>query len=188
MEGKERSLPFSEDGQKHWNEWHTEFCNLMSDDSLPYYLRNVLSKMEGYTARFALILEFSKCAEAGVEAEYITIESLEGAIKLTEYFISNVSKVRNSFASSALDKKVDRVVAWLKKQKSGSANSRKVYTNRVAGIKSAQEVYEVFMEMKSRGVGQMHVQGDGLGGNQKVYQFILNSNYLINNQTQNNNG
>lgn len=168
---------FTEEGQNLWNEWHTGYCNAMDDASLPYYLRNVLSKLEGYTARFALILEFLKCAETNVEVNAISAESLSGAIKLTQYFISNVNKIRTSFASSAIDKKIDSVIAWLRK-KGGYASVRQVYTHRVANLKTAQEVTDIFMEMKANGVGEFRLksaQGD---------MFILSEKHRNNTNNQ----
>lgn len=187
IKSENRNLSFSEEAKKRWNEWHTEFCNDMNDESLPYYFKNVLSKLEGYTARFALILEYLNCAELGFDAHQVNVGSLDSAIKLTEYFISNIAKVRNSFGSSVLDKKIDKVITWLKKQNGGSTNSRRVYTNGVAGIKKSEDAYDIFMEMRSRGLGQMHMQGDGLGGTKKSFVFILDKKYT-NNQNQTSNG
>lgn len=174
----ERILKFSDEAKKRWSAWHEEFCERMNEPRLPYYLKNALSKMAGYTIRFALILEHLYCAEMGFLPQQINVGSIEGAIVLCDYFIANYNKVRGSFATSALDKKIERVAAWLRKQKHGSADTRRVYTNRVGGIKSAQEAYEVFMEMRIRGMGSMDTTGDGLGGTQRSYVFRLNSSYF----------
>ncbi len=181
---EEKVLLFSTEAQLLWNDWNTEFSEKRNDDSLPYYFLNALSKLEAYTARFALNLEYLKCADAGIEVQCISIESLEGAIKLTNYFISNVQKVRDSFASSLVEKKIDKMVSWLRKQKNGCAKARTVYTNRVAGLKSANEVYDIFCEMKAKGIGQIRMHEDVAGGNQKTHIFTLNPEYLNNNQNQ----
>lgn len=165
-----------------WNAWMTVFTERQNDAALPYYMKNSMSKFGGYTARFALVLEILNSAHLGVKSNYVSDHSVESAIKLTEYFLANYQKVRNSFGVSAIDKKVDNCVAWLKKQRSGTTTSRKLYSNRVAGVKNAQEAYDLIVEMRSRNLGRMDIMGDGLGGNQRSYTFTLNSMYLNSNR------
>lgn len=175
INSESKVFEFSPKAQALWNEWHISYCDKMNEPSCPYYMISALSKLEAYTAKFALILEYLKCAESNLEMESISEESLRGAILLNDYFAHNFIKVRSSFASSALDKKIQGVVMWLNNN-GYTAKSRQIYTNRVAGIKTADEVYDIFMEMKARGLGTLHQTADG---KQKTYSFILGTMYQI---------
>jgi hypothetical protein len=178
LNSPERVLTFSDEAKKRWSEWNIEFCDRLNEPALPFYLKNALAKMAGYTIRFAIILEHLYCAELGFLPQMINLKSIDGAIALCDYFIANYNKVRGSFATSTVDKKIESTLAWLRRQKHGSADTRKVYTNRVAGVKNAQEAYELFLEMRSRGMGSMETTPDGLGGAKRTYVFRLNSSYL----------
>jgi len=85
-------LPFSKEAYKRlfeWQKWLTNKTNSVQNDSI----KGIYSKMELYCIRFALILEISKYACQESSAEEISLHSVEGAIKLTDYFISTALKV-----------------------------------------------------------------------------------------------
>lgn len=175
IDGEQLILSFSEDAQILWREWHIKYCEEMDDDHTPYYLKGSLSKLEAYTARFALILEFARCAENNVPVESVSVESLQGAIKLTNYFKSQVTKVFSAFTESGQDKKVLRALAWFKKQPNGTATIRKVYTYRVGDAKNLNEAYDLLSEMKSRGLGTLRETSDGT---KTTYSFYLSPEFF----------
>jgi hypothetical protein len=171
---EQRVLPFSTEAQQLWKKWHTEYCENMNSTSVPYYMKGALSKMEAYTARFALILEFLRCAELDTDVQNVSEESLTGAIKLTAYFASHAEKSLHSFTSTSIYKQIAKAIEWLKKQKGGSCNLRKFYTHRVAGVKGATDAYDLLLEMKSRGLGTMDEYNDRMANGRKGYYFTLN--------------
>lgn len=176
---------FTNGAKSLWKEWHTTYCEEMNVS--PY--KGALAKLEAYTARFALILEFLWCAEENIPVEAITVTSLEGAIKLTNYFAANIKKVYGSFESSKIDLQIEKAVKWFKKQHHGIASMRKFYTNRVAGVQNANEAYDILMEMRSRNLGRIEETSDGLSNKRQNFLFYLRQDLLENNpQSPQNNG
>jgi hypothetical protein len=104
-------------------------------------MRAALAKMEGYTARLALILHLMAELEAGKREPdlYIPLERVEAAIQLTEFYLSQVTLIHAEGAavlgeggltprlSSLLDKlyqfgeltarKLQSAISWLRKEK-----------------------------------------------------------------------
>ena len=84
-----------------WQRVNTDQSNEAESEALS----GIFSKMDMYVLRLALILEMMRyaCNESNKEA--VSIESVEGAVKLVEYFKSSAVKV-NSILSNAspLDK------------------------------------------------------------------------------------
>lgn len=77
-----------------WQRELTRRSNESSDDDD----KGIYSKMEIYVTRFALILELAKYGCEGIEGssrESISLDSVEGAIQLAEYFIKNAFKARD---------------------------------------------------------------------------------------------
>ena len=77
-----------------YNALHEE----MEAPGFPYRLRPVYGKLEGYLARFALILALGRCAEAenvvGRHAvEKVLREDMEGAVRLLAYFKNHARRV-----------------------------------------------------------------------------------------------
>jgi hypothetical protein len=145
---------FSENAYSRWKEWHKSHCAEMNNE-MPYYLQGAWSKLEAYTARFCLLLERLRCADKNVNIETISLESIEGAIKLSDYFKAHARIVYDLMNSSDMDKKVAKAVAWIKKQ-GGTVTSRKLYSYKVAGCKNYQEAADLFAEMCERRIGEAY--------------------------------
>lgn len=84
-----------------WQKANTDQCN----DAENEVLSGIFSKMDMYILRLSLILEMMRfaCSESSKQA--VSIEAVQGAVKLVEYFKSSAVKV-NSILSNAspLDK------------------------------------------------------------------------------------
>ena len=65
-----------------WQRIHTDESNSLESDSLS----GIYSKLQTYCIRFSLLLEVLRCVINGDEPENIKLESVDGAIKLTEYY------------------------------------------------------------------------------------------------------
>lgn len=84
-----------------WQKVNTDQCNEAENEAVS----GIFSKMDMYVLRLALILEMMRyaCKESNKQA--VSIEAVQGAVKLVEYFKSSAVKV-NSILSNAspLDK------------------------------------------------------------------------------------
>lgn len=85
-----------------WVDANTDQINNAEIDAIG----GVYSKLEIYTLRLSLILERLRCACGESDKQAISIEAMQGAIKLIEYFRNSADKV-NSIISNAchLDRK-----------------------------------------------------------------------------------
>jgi hypothetical protein len=93
--------PESKDVLFAWQKANTDQCNEAENEAIS----GIFSKMDMYVLRLALILEMMRfaCNESNKQA--VSMEAVQGAIKLVEYFKSSAVKV-NSILSNAspLDK------------------------------------------------------------------------------------
>jgi hypothetical protein len=88
-------LKFTSESKKilfEWNKENTDASNGCESDAV----KGIRGKMDIYTPRFALILEMLSWACDSVEMlpQNISVNSVEGAIRLAEYFTASAIKVR----------------------------------------------------------------------------------------------
>ena len=85
----------------NWQKENTDQCNKAENEAIS----GVFSKMDMYVLRLALILEMMRYACNESDKQAVSIESVQGAIKLVEYF-KNSAVMVNSILSNAspLDK------------------------------------------------------------------------------------
>jgi hypothetical protein len=164
-------VALSETAKERWIAWFNEHCSEINSSRLPYYLKGIWSKLQGYTARFALILELSHNVKKRIDNLMIGKESMDGAIKLTDYFKANARKVHELINSSDMDKKITKTVEWI--QNNGNKTTlRQIYVNRVAGCKNHKEAMNILSEMEYRNIGVMEEIVNPSGG-KKTYCFGL---------------
>jgi hypothetical protein len=97
-------LKFTPEAKKvlfEWQKVNTDQCNEAENEAVS----GIYSKMDMYVLRLALILEMMRYACNESDKQAISIEAVQGAVKLVEYFKSSAVKV-NSILSNAspLDK------------------------------------------------------------------------------------
>jgi hypothetical protein len=137
------SYCFSSEAQKLYKDYHSELEQRRVSHP-KRGMRAALAKMEGYTARLALILHLIWELEAGVRTPNLQIpsERVEAAIKLVEFYLSQVVLIHSEGAaanleegltprlSNILDKlyqfkeltarKLQSAISWLRKEKPGN--------------------------------------------------------------------
>jgi hypothetical protein len=102
-------LKFSQEAKSKiflWQRELTDRSNETSDDDL----KGIIAKIEQYTIRFCLCLEQLKYACHESSGKIINESSVDGAIRLSEYFINSALQVRNKI------KKADSGFSEIQKQ------------------------------------------------------------------------
>lgn len=148
------SLTFSKEAKSRWEDFVNSHRTEQDDVLLSDTLKGVWSKMEGYAARLALVLQTLDDICNEEMSSMVELKNLEGAIKLIEYFKSHAKKVYAYLQSTPVDKQVDKLIEWTR-DKGGSVTTRDVQQSKVAGIKKAEEAKDLFEEIQSRGYGKV---------------------------------
>jgi hypothetical protein len=91
-------LNFNSDAKKLYIQ-HINELRELANESDNEQLKGTLAKLETYTARFSLILEMMKFGCKESTGKSITIESVQGAIKLEGYFRQSALKVHKAITS-----------------------------------------------------------------------------------------
>lgn len=92
-------LKFTPEAKKvlfEWQKVNTDQCNEIENEALS----GIFSKMDMYVLRLALILEMLRYACNESDKQAVSIEAVQGAVKLVEYFKNSAVKV-NSILSNA---------------------------------------------------------------------------------------
>ena len=135
--------------------WADEHRNQIYHPGVASNLRGILVKLEGYCARFALILHLCRMAANETDSEEIDVESVRCAIRLTEYFRRQAKKVYRQVGARRHEDKLMSVVKWIRK-KGASARLRTLQNNNVGGIKSKTDARALAMELVNGGYGYLN--------------------------------
>ena len=175
---EDRIIPFTQEAKTAWDSWHVTFCESMNAENLPSSVISIMSKLEAYSLRFALILEYMWQSEKREGVEVINVKSVNGAIELVNYFLVHAEKTFSSVSASKIDKKIERAIVFFSKQPSGRADLRKVYSHKVGGANNVHDATDLIMEMKSRGLGTVASVPDINLGKSVIY-FTLLPKFII---------
>jgi predicted DNA binding protein len=88
-------LPLSPEAKKEFNKAHCDLVNLQNSDNEIHYYRGMYAKHITYIPRFALLIEFINSVIDDVQPSEVTIESIQKAVKLSNYFIK-MAKINKS--------------------------------------------------------------------------------------------
>ena len=117
------ALPFTPEAKKVWVAYYdrhrAELVELDDD------LAAAWSKLEAYTARFALIFQLCAWAAGEASGEAVDQSSVEAAIMLSDWFGSEARRVYGLFSEAAADRE-ERELVELVDRKGGSLTAREL--------------------------------------------------------------
>lgn len=154
-----RVLPLSSAAKQEWREWITRHYEEQKAEDFSEQLCGPWSKLEGYAARFALIVHCLRHA-AGEIIEFDTVmeDSVASAWSLAHYFKSHARRVYARLLTSAADKRAAAIAEWIKKH-NGRASARDLLRANVAGIKKASEANTLLTDLVDRRWGNIEKKG-----------------------------
>lgn len=103
-ENEDLVFNFSVEAQKLFEKWYNKNADLINE-AKHEHIKSAYSKLEAYCIRFALIIEMIKVASTG-DVSFVSVDSLERAIQLTEYYRYTSQRVYNEITLQSVDEKV----------------------------------------------------------------------------------
>jgi Protein of unknown function (DUF3987) len=160
-------LPFTAEAQAIFGLYYNKLAaDAKVSDTL---MEATLGKMQGYTIRFALVLQLAHAPES----TEISTQSVEYAIVLSEYFIQHARKVYASINGGLLDDKVVVLVRYVR-DNGGSVNLRTLYTQKIAGCTNPETAKALCLNAQEQGLGKLAEQKNSTGG-KPTSIFTLNN-------------
>jgi len=153
-EVRSRIIPLSEGAKKLWINVFNKITSYQNSDNENEYMKSMYPKQKSYIPRFALLLNtLYAYDDENSSMSSISEKSLEGAIKLSEYFVLMAKKHKlNSIEFSEVKKVVsqnenkttkEKIVEILRKDPSTKVS----FISSVLGV-SKKTVYQYINEMK----------------------------------------
>jgi len=153
-------LRLSPEAEGLFKSYYNKLVDLIEDESNPL-IESSLSKMQGYTGRFALIIQLVNHPNS----EQVSETSMKFAIQLSNYFIAHMRKVMGVISE---DKEAKEVIDLIKKIKSlgGSVCPRDIYKS----IKDydAAKALKMLKKIEKGGYGEISYVSPKTGGHKQV--------------------
>jgi hypothetical protein len=89
-----KNVRFNKDANKEWVRIFNKITDLQNSNDENEYFKSMLPKQKSYIPRFSLIINTIKTCFTGEDYTVITKESVLGAEKLSDYFVSMAKKVK----------------------------------------------------------------------------------------------
>jgi hypothetical protein len=104
-----------------WIEFYNAHNKEVASEDMPAGGRGIWAKMEGYCARFALILSRLRLAmnpdcDFGLRNDPVSLEDMQGAIKLANYFKGNALRVNSLMTGGTGSNEAMILLAWIKRK------------------------------------------------------------------------
>ena len=147
-------------GRQVWRAWEQQLADEMNAETFPDSLRACWSKFKGYTARLALIVNALAwaCGEPNVGACYVDAASVEGAVKLAEYFKAHARRVYAFLNANDATREALAVLEWMRLHKKLTTTAREVQQARLRGITDVTSATLALQRLVSMGYGTCEEQ------------------------------
>jgi hypothetical protein len=145
---------FDQEGRLAWENFYGAHQDTRED--LPDAMRACHAKMESYAARLTLLIALLSMAEVDSctpdRVPVVSKGAVECAALLVRYFMSHACKVYGCLEETAEDKRIDRVVAWIK-GRGGVVTLRDLVQYKVGGVKCVSEAELLLKKLVDRCLG-----------------------------------
>lgn len=149
-----RTVRFTEEARALWEGWCNALYEEIETPDFPEVLVGPWSKMVGYAARLALVLQMLRLVCGEANGEDVDAESLDRAFRLIAYFQSHARVVYFALHHSSASRRVQRVIAWVRSH-GGECSPTHLVKNNVAGIARKTEALKVMKELVDHGYGRL---------------------------------
>ena len=154
LEPSQTPVVFSPAAKDRWVKWINAHRNESPSDNL----RPVWSKCEGHCARIALVLFLARMACNETTSKQIDEQSIDGAIKLVNYFYNHAQRVYGSMAVHSDKGRIGNALRWIKKH-GGTVTARK--TSMHGLVKDSDAAKALFHDLADLGYGTVSDEARG---------------------------
>jgi hypothetical protein len=165
LKPNDEPITLSSAAKSRWVKW----VNSHREETPPDNLRATWSKCEGHSLRIALVLFLSRIACRATKVAELDVESVEGAIKLIDYFKANARRAYGRLAHQADNTRIGNCLKWIAKR-GGKVTVRDVYRYELAGVKDAAAAKKLLEELADLEFGKLS-EGRQAGS----WKFTLNT-------------
>ena len=167
---KKEVLPLSPEATELFKNYYNKLVDSIENEPNPL-IESSLSKMQGYTCRFALIIQLINHPTS----EQVSEKSMQYAIELANYFIAHMRKVMGIVSEDKGAKEIIDLVAKIKAL-GGRVTPREVY-RKMKGYDTAKALKMLNVLMKG-GYGEISYTIPKGGGRKSVVFSLFNSKTL----------
>lgn len=157
---KNEVLQLAPEAHDLFKAYYDELVDLIDNEPNPL-IESSLSKMQGYTGRFALIIQLINHPTS----EQVSETSMKYAIELSNYFIAHMRKVMELVSEDKGAKEIIDIVTKIK-ELGGSVSPRDIY-KKMKGYDKAKAL-EMFNVLEKGGYGEISYKTPKNGGHKRV--------------------
>jgi hypothetical protein len=145
-----------------FSEWDVAHIAEVNDKLVSPHLVSVWGKFRAHFPRLALILHYLRAVEQIEKDEFlISGETVQGVVKLVEYFKSHARKAYSTFPENKTDQQAFDLLHWMQRQKperaaKGWTAKQVLRCRRVAKTSEAEKLFD---ELVDRGAGNFDLSG-----------------------------
>jgi hypothetical protein len=165
-----RLISLAEDTKKVFVEWHDRHAREVADLTNDH-LRAHWSKLKGTCVRIALIFACTE-ATAGEHVSAVSLDSIQRAIEVTEWFKAESARIYAGFGETEADRLRRAVVRWIE-QRGGSTTVRELTHGNWAFRNDNSGARSMLESLVASGCGRWVVQPSGAGGGRPTERFEL---------------
>lgn len=172
-----RLVPVSPEGKRVWirfvNEHGADQAERVGDEAAAW------SKLEGYAARFALVIHQVRAAAGDptlADPEVVDEASIAAGVKLVRWFVGEAERVYANLTASDEDRERARLVEWIR-GKGGSVTVRDLMRGPSRYKNNREKAEAALEELVEAGIGRWVSVNHGSKGGHPTRRFQLNPNH-----------
>lgn len=146
-----RIYKFSRTAQQAFIDYKKSITKLKNNNSIPELMKTYLQKQTDYVARFSLVLHCMK----DVHNSEIQLETVQDAIKLSNYFIEGFKRVANIVYSVSSNPMVTRTIENFKIKGTTTITPSTLYKSNTSLYKTTRAAYTVLSILSNYGYGRL---------------------------------
>lgn len=135
-DGEPVDLPMTEEAKAEWVRFYEEHARREAEEKGP--LRSALSKLEGATARLALVIQLAE----DPKSKAVGVEAMKAGIAIGEWFEDQAQRVYRAIQVNQLEEERRELSEWIKKHGGGTTTRNLARCGPYKFRKRAQEVLE----------------------------------------------